>query len=99
VTPNSMRLISLYIGWLVVFRLQFLESDRKYFFHGRLYNFSLMERPNINKVWGSYHNFHLARKIFLINVELKRGNIIGLWVTILNSKGIKLQIFIRRNVG
>jgi hypothetical protein len=34
-----------------------------------------MERPKINKLWGSYHKFHLAHPIFIRPMALKRRNI------------------------
>jgi hypothetical protein len=40
-----------------------------------LYKYALLERPKISKVWGSYHNFHLAHPILIRPVELQRGNI------------------------
>jgi hypothetical protein len=34
-----------------------------------------LERPKINKLWGSHHKFHLAHPILIRPVELKRRHI------------------------
>jgi hypothetical protein len=64
-----------------------------------LYKFSLLERPKINKVWGSYPNFHLAHPILVRPMALKRGHIRVLQAKISDSEGMKFQKYIRRKVS
>jgi hypothetical protein len=40
-----------------------------------LYKGGILERPKINKLWGSYRKFHLAHPILIRPVALQRRNI------------------------
>jgi hypothetical protein len=93
------RLVALEKGQPVVFLVQFSESDIKYCAHGTLYKFALLERPKISKVWGSYHNFHLAHPILIRPVALKREHIRGLQNEISDSEGPKFQRYTKRKLG
>jgi hypothetical protein len=78
--------------------VKFLELDINYCAWGTLYKFALPKGKKISKVWGSYHNFHLAHQILVRPMELKRRHFIVLRVSISYSKGSKLQRYIRRKV-
>jgi hypothetical protein len=97
--PNSVRLVSFERGTSLVFWVQFLESGIKYWTCGILYKFSLQNSPKINKVWESYHNFHLEHQILVRPMELQRRHIIVLQAKISDSEGPKFQKYIRRKVG
>jgi hypothetical protein len=70
--------------------VQVLESYIKYCVCGTLYKFSLLDRPKLRKVWGSYHNVHLAHPILVIHMELKIRNFKVLQVTISDSEGVEI---------
>jgi hypothetical protein len=53
----------------------------------------------INKVWGNYHNFHLAYPILVRPMELKIRNFRVLQLEISDLEGMKLKIYIIRKVG
>jgi hypothetical protein len=60
---------------LVVFLVQVSESNIIYCDLGMLYKYTLLEGKKISKLWGSYHNFHLAHPILIRPVALQRRNI------------------------
>jgi hypothetical protein len=45
---------------------------------GTLYKYAHLEGTKISKVWGSYHNFHLAHPILIRPMALQRRHIIEL---------------------
>jgi hypothetical protein len=69
----------------VVFLVQVSESNIRYCYLGTLYKYALLEEKKINKLWGSYHNFHLAHPILITPVALQRRNIIELNKTIFHT--------------
>jgi hypothetical protein len=69
------RPVALDIGQYAIFLLQFLESNIIYYDLDMLYKYALLEGKKISKVWGSYHNFHLAHPILIRLVALQRRHI------------------------
>ena len=63
--PNSVRLVALEIGKSIVFHVHVSELDIKYCACGTLYKFSPLEMSKINKLWGSYPNFHMEHPILI----------------------------------
>jgi hypothetical protein len=55
--------------------VQVSESNMIHCFLDTLYKYSLLEGKKINRVWGSYHNFHLENPILIRPVALQRGHI------------------------
>jgi hypothetical protein len=49
--------------------VQFSDLGIKYLMCGIMYKFSLQKIPKSNKVWESYHNFHLGHQIFVRPME------------------------------
>jgi hypothetical protein len=52
--------------------VQVSKSNIIYCALGTLYKCSLLEGKKMSKVWGSYHNFHLAHPILIRPVSLQR---------------------------
>jgi hypothetical protein len=69
------RLVALDSGQSLVFLVQVSESNIRYCDLGMLYKYALLEGKKISKLWGSYHNFHLAHPILIRPVALQRRNI------------------------
>jgi hypothetical protein len=69
------RLVALDSGQSVVFLVQVSESNIIYCALGTLYKYALLEGTKISKVWGSYHNFHLAHPILIRPMALQRRHI------------------------
>jgi hypothetical protein len=65
-------LVPLDSGIYLVFLVKVSKSNIRYCALGTLYKYALLEGKKISKVWGSYHNFHLAHPILIRPVALQR---------------------------
>jgi hypothetical protein len=78
--------------------VQVSESNIIYCDLGMLYKYALLEGKKISKVWGSYHNFHLAHPILIRPVELQRRNIKELQKKFSYPEGLKFWRYNRRKI-
>jgi hypothetical protein len=92
------RIVVLESGQSVLFLVPVLESNIIYCSLGTLYRYTLLEGPKINKVWRSYHKFHLAHPIFIRPVELQRRCIRELQNKISDPEGSKFWRYNRRKI-
>jgi hypothetical protein len=93
------RLVVLDSEQSVVFLLQVSESNIRYCALGMLYKYVLLEGTKINKVWGSYHNFHLAHSILIRTMALQRRHIREInKIKKSYPKGPKFWRYNRRNI-
>jgi hypothetical protein len=81
-----MRLIALERVQSLVFLVQVSESDIKYWCVAFV-QVSLQNRPKFNKVWESYHNFHLAHPILVRPMALQRRHFRVLQVKFQTHRG------------
>jgi hypothetical protein len=92
------RLVALDSGQSVVFLVQVSESNIRYCALGTLYKYALLEGTKISKVWGSYHNFHLAHPILIRPVALQRRRIRELQKKFSDPEGPKFWRYNRRKI-